>query len=78
MMHARQLFLRLRLAGLMTGCAALTPIGAANAAPFFIPSLGTTTAPIEKSRLGSTLLVAPRLVGATTGLPTSLGSAALL
>jgi hypothetical protein len=48
-MYAHQLFLRLGLAGLMTGCVALTPIGAANAAPFFTPSLGITTAPIEKA-----------------------------
>jgi hypothetical protein len=49
MMHARQLFLRLGLAGLMTGCAAITPIGTANAAPFSTPSLGATTAPFEKA-----------------------------
>lgn len=49
MMHACQLFLRLGLAGLMTGCAAITLKGAANAAPFSTPSLGATTSPFEKA-----------------------------
>ena len=49
MMHAHQLFVRLALAGLMTGCAAITLIGVADAAPFSTPSLGATTAPFEKA-----------------------------
>lgn len=49
MLNARQLFLRLALAGLMTGCAATTLTGVADAAPFSTPSLGATTAPFEKA-----------------------------
>jgi hypothetical protein len=49
MLDGRQLFLRLALAGLMTGGVAITPTGVANAAPFSIASLGTTAAPFEKA-----------------------------
>lgn len=48
MLDARQLFLRLALAGLMTGGVAITLTGVTNAAPLSIASLGTTTAPFEK------------------------------
>jgi hypothetical protein len=49
MLNARQLFSRLALAGLMTGCAAITLIGVADAAPFSTPSFGATPAPFEKA-----------------------------
>jgi hypothetical protein len=47
MLDARQLFLRLALAGLMTSGVATT--GVANAAPFSIASLGTLAAPFDKA-----------------------------